>query len=72
LEDREDGMFQHPDTMQALVDSRLEEQRRMAAKRRLAHLARSRRAIVRRRHRSWTSWVTRPRRTRSAPKPTIA
>jgi hypothetical protein len=65
-------MFQHPSNLQAMVDGRLEGPRRDADARRLAHLARPRCRFDRRPRRSWTAWVTRPRRTRSAPKPTIA
>jgi hypothetical protein len=65
-------MFQHPSNLQAMVDWKLEGHRRDAIDRRSAHLARPRCRIERRRRRFWTAWVTRPLRTRSAPKPTIA
>jgi hypothetical protein len=65
-------MFQHPNNLQAMVDSKLEGPRRDAENRRLASLARPRCRFDRRPRRSWTVWVTRLRRTRSAPKPTIA
>jgi hypothetical protein len=64
-------MFQHPNNMQTMVDWKLEQPRRAAGARRQAQLARPRCRFDRSR-RSWTAWITRPRRTRSAPKPTIA
>ena len=65
-------MFQHPSNLQTMVDWKLEGHRRDASERRYAHLACPRCRSERRRLRSWTAWVTRPIRTRSAPKPTIA
>jgi hypothetical protein len=72
LEDREDDMYQHPDNMPAVANWRVEQQRRTADDRRLAQLARPRCAAVHRPHRSWVGWLSRPRRTRPAAKPTIA
>jgi len=65
-------MFQHPGNMQAMVDWKLERPRRDAENTRLAALARPRCPVERRPRRSWTGWFSRPGRTRSAPKPTIA
>jgi hypothetical protein len=69
---KEGDMFQHPGNLQAMVDWKLEGHRRDAEDNRLAHLARPRCRYDRGPRRSWMAWVTRPRRTRSAPKPTIA
>ena len=65
-------MFQHPDNLRAMVDWKLEGPRRDAEDRRLAQLARPHCRFDRGPWRSWTAWFTRPGRTRSAPKPTIA
>jgi hypothetical protein len=65
-------MFQHPNNLQAMVDWKLEGQRRDAGSRRLARIARPRCRFDRVPRQSRFAWISRPRRTRSAPKPTIA
>jgi hypothetical protein len=65
-------MFQHPSNLQAMVDWKLEGNRRAARDRRSADLARPRCRFDRGPRRLWNAWLVRPRRTGSAPKPTIA
>lgn len=64
-------MFQHPDNLQAMVDWKLETPRRQAEEHRLAAIANPR-CRFERSPRAWTTWFSRPRRTRTAPKPTVA